>query len=345
MHYRENNESMRPETAISRKISVTVDTWEKTPENENPEKIDLIKETKYKEKKPKFKLRNYSYKKEPMRTYESEKLDPERISFQKSNLNYLFPLPFFRCIKKIKYAYNTGNVIFFEAEITEETKSFISNLVGQKNKEDKPRFYEQADTKNYDLSLRISVTNFPDGKRSFYIHEGELKWFITYNENDNYLKVSYHSLDILYSKEEAKKNILTGKVCPYCQCDTKAVNDKAIFGPYSKYDKKFIQCTMDSDHYVGTYRRGLSLGRLADRSLRQKKMEAHAVFDPLWENKIFKSRDSAYIWLASKMNLPKEETHFGMFDEKQCEKAIRIINRFNKRRKLWSSVFIYFKKN
>jgi hypothetical protein len=345
MYYRENNEFRRQETSNSRKISVTVDTWEKTPENEKPEKIDLIKETKYKEKKPKLKLRNYSYKKEPMRTYESEKLDPERISFQKSNLNYLFPLPFFRCIKKIKYAYNTGNVIFFEAEITEETKAFISNLVEQKNKEDKPRFYEQADTKNYDLSLRISVTNLPDGKRSFSINEREFKWYITYNENDNYLKVSYHSLDILYSKEEAKKNILTGKVCPYCQCDTKVVNDKAIFGPYSRYNKKFIQCTMDSDHYVGTYRRGLSLGRLADRALRQKKMEAHAAFDPLWENKIFKSRDAAYVWLASKMNLPKEETHFGMFDEKQCEKAIRIINQFNKRRNLWSSVVIYFKKN
>jgi hypothetical protein len=345
MYYRETNEFSRPKTAISRKISVTVDTWEKIPETEKPEKIELVKETQFKEKKTKFKPRNYSFKNENIPTYKIEKLDPGRISFQKSNLNYLFPLPFNRCITKITFIQNTGNFIFFEAEITEETKSFISNLVEQKKEEHKSRFFEQADKKNYDLSLRISVSNLPDGKRSLSIHEGELKWFITYNENDNCLKVSYHSLDILYSKEEAKKNILTGKVCPYCQCDTKVVNDKAIFGPYSNYDKKFIQCTMDSDHYVGTYRRGLSLGRLADRSLRQKKMEAHAVFDPLWENMVFKSRDAAYVWLASKMNLPKEETHFGMFDEKQCEKAIRIINRFNKRRNLWSSVIIYFKKN
>ncbi|MFM7682051.1 MAG: zinc-finger-containing protein [Bacteroidota bacterium] len=345
MYYRENNEFRKPETSISRKISVTVDTWEKKIEPEEPVKIELVKEKKFKEKKPKFKLRDYSFKKENTPTYETEKLGPERISFQKSNLNYLFPLPFNRCITKLTYIENSGNSIFFKAEITDETKTFISNLVEQKIEEDKPRFYEQADTKNYDLSLRISVTNLPDGKRSFSIHEGELKWFIWYNENDNYLKVSYHSLDILYSKEESKKNILTGKVCPYCQCDTKVVTDQAIFGPYSRYDKKFIQCTMDSDHYVGTYRRGLSLGRLADRALRQKKMEAHAAFDSLWENKIFKSRDAAYVWLASKMNLPKEETHFGMFDEKQCEKAIRIINRFNKRRNLWSSVVIYFKKN
>ncbi len=43
MYYRENNEFRRKETAISRKISVTVDTWKKSPENEKTEKIDLIK--------------------------------------------------------------------------------------------------------------------------------------------------------------------------------------------------------------------------------------------------------------------------------------------------------------
>jgi hypothetical protein len=73
-------------------------------------------------------------------------------------------------------------------------------------------------------------------------------------------------------------------------------------------------------------------------------MEAHAIFDPLWNNKIFKSRDAAYTWLSSKMSLPKDETHFGMFDETQCDKAIRLMNRFNKRMSILDSVLKYLKK-
>lgn len=51
---------------------------------------------------------------------------------------------------------------------------------------------------------------------------------------------------------------------------------------------------------------------------------AHKSFDNLWKNKKM-SRDEAYRLLSKEMNLPKEKTHIGMFNEKQCRKVLEII--------------------
>lgn len=61
-------------------------------------------------------------------------------------------------------------------------------------------------------------------------------------------------------------------------------------------DKKYYVCIKNNDHYVGTYSDNTtSLGRLADKELRNFKNQGHNIFDPLWKNKShFKNQKEAY---------------------------------------------------
>ena len=125
---------------------------------------------------------------------------------------------------------------------------------------------------------------------------------------------------------EKEEKILTGQICPYCNCNTTLVTDKDIYGSNSTYGGKYFRCISNPDHYVGTYSDNKrSLGRLADRELRQWKMKGHRSFDPLWKEKPrhLPSQATAYNWLAKKMNLEIEKTHFGMFTIEQCQEAIK----------------------
>jgi hypothetical protein len=53
----------------------------------------------------------------------------------------------------------------------------------------------------------------------------------------------------------------------------------------------------------------------------------HEAFDKIWKNKHM-SRNKAYKWLAEQMNIPREACHFSLFNEKECEKAIKICNKY-----------------
>jgi len=120
--------------------------------------------------------------------------------------------------------------------------------------------------------------------------------------------------------------ILKGEICPYCNCKTELVSDKVIYGEDSNYGGMYYQCSLDKDHYVGTYSDNTtSLGRIANRELRKLKMQGHKAFDPLWKvsPKYFSSRPKAYKWLSKKMAIDIDKTHFGMFDNQQCMDAVQ----------------------
>lgn len=123
-------------------------------------------------------------------------------------------------------------------------------------------------------------------------------------------------------------DIIKGRICPYCNCETILVSDKEIYGPNSNFGGMYYKCILNNDHYVGTYGdKKTSLGRLADKELRQWKMKGHNTFDPLWKTKkYFKNQRVAYYWLSRKMELPIEYTHFGMFTIDQCKQAIDLLN-------------------
>lgn len=140
---------------------------------------------------------------------------------------------------------------------------------------------------------------------------------------------------------KTEKEILTGSRCPYCNCATKRVTDIEIYGHHSNYNKRFIQCEMNADHYVGTFANGQALGRLADAELRKLKREGHALFDQLWqgEQPTFRTRDQAYKWLAKKMRLSSDLTHFAMFNNEQCLQSMQLVREFLKLPK-WLRILI-----
>ncbi len=134
------------------------------------------------------------------------------------------------------------------------------------------------------------------------------------------------------SLSENFDEIIAGKVCPYCHCETQLVKGDVVYPhattqePRPAYlDKKYYVCRENRDHYVGTYADNkTALGRLADAELRKWKHRGHQAFDPLWKDGLFKTRQAAYDWLAEKLNLPVKHTHFGMFTVEQCQEAIGV---------------------
>ena len=133
---------------------------------------------------------------------------------------------------------------------------------------------------------------------------------------------------------EEYTRIISGEICPYCDCGTELVTDKDIYGPLSTFGGNFYRCLINHDHYVGCHEGSKkSYGRIADKKLRELKHKGHEIFDPLWKNKpkVFRSRATAYYWLSKRMNIHRNYTHFGFFDEEQCIEAINIIENFIKK--------------
>lgn len=77
-------------------------------------------------------------------------------------------------------------------------------------------------------------------------------------------------------------------------------------------------------HKVGKKPWQNPLGTPAGAKLRRLRGEAHALFDPFWQNGIYK-RNEAYRRLAKKLGIPAEDCHIGMFDEEMCKRVIDLI--------------------
>ena len=113
--------------------------------------------------------------------------------------------------------------------------------------------------------------------------------------------------------------------CPYCGKQAEYVDSKIIYHGRS-YGMIYI-CRL-CDAYVGVHDGSdAPKGSLANAELRYWRRLAHAAFDPLWQSgKFYRRRSAAYSWLSEKMELPKEETHIGMFGVDACKKLINIIS-------------------
>ena len=127
---------------------------------------------------------------------------------------------------------------------------------------------------------------------------------------------------------EFDKNILEARFCPYCGAETEYIDSSYIYG--KSYGMIYI--CKPCDAYVGVHHGNTkrSLGRLADKDLREAKKKAHFYFDQLWRKAIkrgrkkHEARNSAYKWLSEKLNTPIEFTHIGMFDAQLCNKVIEV---------------------
>jgi hypothetical protein len=135
--------------------------------------------------------------------------------------------------------------------------------------------------------------------------------------------------------------ILHGKKCPYCNKKPQYVDSIIIYG--RSYG--MIYLCGDCDAYVGVHKgTNKSLGRLANRELREAKKNAHKYFDELWQKKAElgaisnpnlrgkydwinwknKCRSDAYRWLSDQMGKPSKYTHIGMFNVVECNRVINL---------------------
>lgn len=111
--------------------------------------------------------------------------------------------------------------------------------------------------------------------------------------------------------------------CPYCGKPAALKNSRVIY----KRDYGMVWICPDypaCDAYVGCHKgTNKPLGRLANAELREAKKEAHAAFDPLWQDGAMK-RTAAYIWLAEQLGIERQACHVGMFDVAECRRVVEI---------------------
>lgn len=112
--------------------------------------------------------------------------------------------------------------------------------------------------------------------------------------------------------------------CPYCKEPARLVTGEIVYTHRPDlYHKLFWYC-QPCRAWVGThYGTEKPLGRLANKELRQLKIQAHAAFDPMWREGFLK-RNKAYRWLADQLKIPYKKCHIGYFDEEMCRRVIEV---------------------
>ncbi|MGL4631546.1 MAG: zinc-finger-containing protein [Leadbetterella sp.] len=112
--------------------------------------------------------------------------------------------------------------------------------------------------------------------------------------------------------------ILEGKICPYCRIESILLDSSVVY----KSSYGMIYFCPNCKSYCGCHKgTNKSLGRIANRELREMKKDAHRYFDFIWESGIMSRRD-AYRKLSIYLGLPIEYTHIGMFSTETCKKVI-----------------------
>lgn len=114
--------------------------------------------------------------------------------------------------------------------------------------------------------------------------------------------------------------------CPYCSSEALLRAATFVYGPHTPYDGFYWVCSNwpECDAYVGTHDGTyMPFGKLANKSLRVLRREAHNLFDPIWQGGGKLSRSDAYAELAKRMGQP--EVHMGEADEDQVQEIIKVL--------------------
>lgn len=129
-------------------------------------------------------------------------------------------------------------------------------------------------------------------------------------------------MDIRLTEEQ--REILSGRICPYCHVPTEYKNSIEVYG----VDYGMIYYCPQCGAYVGVHNgTDRAKGRLANAELRRCKIEAHRYFDELYKRGLMKRRE-AYKWLSDQLGLPPEYTHIGMFNPETCAKVVDVSKKY-----------------
>ncbi len=116
--------------------------------------------------------------------------------------------------------------------------------------------------------------------------------------------------------------------CNYCGRKANLLTGKELY-PHRRdlWAKKFWVCK-PCDAWVGCHD-GTSkpLGILARREMRMARMEAHAVFDPIWKTGLMGRKD-AYTWLAKQLGIKVCECHISRFGKRRSLKVVAVCNQY-----------------
>lgn len=69
----------------------------------------------------------------------------------------------------------------------------------------------------------------------------------------------------------------------------------------------------------------------ADKKTRFLRKKCHEFFDPLWRGDVFDTREDAYGWLASVLEIPREDAHMRLFNRDRAERALQHIQDLRER--------------
>ena len=117
--------------------------------------------------------------------------------------------------------------------------------------------------------------------------------------------------------------------CPYCGSQAFLRPASVVYKSISPGDEVYVCGRYPAcDAYVSAHRAShLPMGTLANRSLRQKRRQAHIALNRLWEQGLM-TRKEAYRWLQVQLGLPESEAHIGRFSEFRCEQVIALCRGF-----------------
>lgn len=116
-------------------------------------------------------------------------------------------------------------------------------------------------------------------------------------------------------------------VCDYCGSPVVFGSNAEIYGKEYGNGMCFRCVDKNCDSYVGVHDgTRIPLGRLANKELRELKMQCHALFDPAWRGNKRINREQAYGRLANVLGIPADECHFGWFDKDMLLRCLEILS-------------------
>lgn len=115
------------------------------------------------------------------------------------------------------------------------------------------------------------------------------------------------------------------KICHYCTGNVRLTNNSEVYNGRSFGEWPYVYLCVDCGAYVGLHPdTDLPTGMLANALTREARKAAKAPFMCLVRSQFGLDRNKAYEWLANKMEIPKVECHFAMFDEDRAYEALAI---------------------